>query len=171
MPRPKTKEELLYLSEENFTKLFALIDAFDESQKQAIYLFDNDRDKNIRDIVMHLHHWHLMMQEWYEVGMRGDKPEMPAKGYTWKTTKALNQHIWQISQEKDFDEAVKLLKASFLKVRERIKSHTNEELFSKKRYKWTGTTSMGSYFVSATSSHYDWAMKLIRKYKKSLKEK
>ena len=52
MPRPKTKEELLYLSEENFTKLFALIDAFDESQKQAIYLFDNDRDKNIRDIVM-----------------------------------------------------------------------------------------------------------------------
>jgi len=168
MPRPQTKTELLNLSEENFTKLFALIDSFSQEQQRATYIFDNERDKNIRDIVMHLHHWHLMMLAWYAVGMQGDKPEMPAKGYTWKTIKALNQHIWQISQEKDFDEAITLLKASYDQVRERIESHTNEELFEKKRYKWTGTTSMGSYFVSATSSHYDWAMKLLRKYKRSV---
>ena len=30
-------------------------------------------------------------------------------------------------------------------------------------YHWTATTSLGSYLVSATSSHYDWALKLIRK--------
>lgn len=40
------------------------------------------------------------------------------------------------------------------------------ELFEKKRYKWTGTTLLGAYFVSATSSHYDWAYKLIKKAKR-----
>ncbi|MGO3678157.1 MAG: ClbS/DfsB family four-helix bundle protein, partial [Microbacteriaceae bacterium] len=29
-------------------------------------------------------------------------------------------------------------------------------------FPWTGTTSLGSYCVSATSSHYDWAIKKIR---------
>ena len=33
----------------------------------------------------------------------------------------------------------------------------------KKKYKWTGSTSLGAYLVSATSSHYDWAYKLIKK--------
>ncbi|HHD79932.1 MAG TPA: ClbS/DfsB family four-helix bundle protein, partial [Epsilonproteobacteria bacterium] len=74
MPRPKNKEELLSLAKENFEKLYALIDSFTVEQKEAEYLFDNHRDKNIRDIVMHLHQWHLMMLEWYAVGMRGEKP-------------------------------------------------------------------------------------------------
>ncbi|MVY67466.1 ClbS/DfsB family four-helix bundle protein, partial [Escherichia coli] len=33
---------------------------------------------------------------------------------------------------------------------------------------WTGTTSLGSYFVSATSSHYEWAAKKTRAYARTL---
>ncbi len=40
----------------------------------------------------------------------------------------------------------------------------DEDLFAKKRYPWTGTTSVGAYLVSATSSHYAWASRLIRKW-------
>ena len=40
-----------------------------------------------------------------------------------------------------------------------------------KYYAWTGTTSLGSYCVSATASHYDWALKKIKKHQKTLKEK
>ena len=169
MPRPTNKEQLISLGSENFHKLFDLVNFFDDDAKRAEFIFDNNRDKNIRDILVHLHHWHLMMLQWYEVGMKGEKPDMPAKGYTWKTTPELNKKIWQMYQDTDFDSAVKLLNDSFLKIQKVIKSHNDEELFEKKRYKWTGTTSMGSYFISATSSHYDWAMKLLRKYKKSLK--
>ena len=32
---------------------------------------------------------------------------------------------------------------------------SNEELFSKGIYKWAGSSPLGSYFVSATASHYD----------------
>ncbi|HHD78468.1 MAG TPA: ClbS/DfsB family four-helix bundle protein, partial [Epsilonproteobacteria bacterium] len=48
MPRPKNKEELLSKAKENFEKLYALIDSFTAEQKEAEYLFDNHRDKNIR---------------------------------------------------------------------------------------------------------------------------
>ena len=40
-----------------------------------------------------------------------------------------------------------------------IGKFTNEELFTKAHFPWTGTTSLDSYCVSATSSHYEWAIK------------
>lgn len=98
--------------------------------------------------------------------MTGVKPCMPADGYTWKTTPALNKWILEQYQEIDLCEAKMLLKSSFNEVQAIIESHSNQELFEKKRYKWTGTTSIGSCFVSATSSHYEWALKLIKKAKK-----
>lgn len=56
-----------------------------------------------------------------------------------------------------------LFQISFEKVFPIIEKHTDEELFTKKKYKWTGSTSLGSYLISATSSHYDWALKLMKK--------
>ena len=167
MPRPKTKEELLRQGSENFEKILSFLETLSEEELHGTFPFDS-RDRNIRDILAHLHHWHLMMMDWHKVGMTGEKPNMPAKGYTWKTTADLNQVIWGKYQETNYEEVVKLLNESFSQLQAIIKSHSDEELFEKKRYKWTGTTSMGSYLVSASSSHYDWAMKLFRKYKKSL---
>ena len=43
-----------------------------------------------------------------------------------------------------------------------IEKHTDDELFSKKKYPWTGTTSLGAYFISNTSSHYNWGLKTIK---------
>ena len=169
MARPTSKKDLLEVSEENFAKLFELIDSFSDEEKVAEYLYDNNRDKNIRNILTHLYHWHKMVLEWYEVGMSGKKPDIPAKGYNWRTTPALNREIGKMYQNTSFEESVNLLKSSHKKVREVIESHNNEELFEKKRYKWTGNNAMGAYFASATSSHYDWAMKHIKRYKKSLK--
>lgn len=36
------------------------------------------------------------------------------------------------------------------------------ELFTKRLYSWTGSTSLGAYLVSSTSSHYDWGKKVKR---------
>jgi hypothetical protein len=55
------------------------------------------------------------------------------------------------------------LRESHEQVRGVIKAYAEDELFEKKRYRWTGSTSVGSYAVSATTSHYDWAQKHLRK--------
>ena len=165
MPRPKNKKELLALSKENFDILLNHIESYSEEEQKKEFPAGT-MNRNIRDVLAHLHHWHLMMMDWYRIGMSGEKPEMPARGYTWKTTPALNQWIWEQYKDMPLDEAKYLLKKGFSNLRKIINSHTNEELFTKKKYKWTGTTSLGSYLVSATSSHYDWAYKLIKKAKK-----
>jgi hypothetical protein len=165
MARPKNKTELLTLSKNNFETLMNFIDGFSKEEQDAEFP-KGTMNRNIRDVLMHLHHWHLMMFDWYTVGMKGEKPDMPAKGYTWKTTPELNKWIWEKYKDIPLEDAKKKCKSSYDKVRSIIEKHTNEELFEKKRYKWTGTTSLGAYLVSATSSHYEWAIKLIRKAKK-----
>lgn len=165
MARPKDKTDLLNLSKKNFELLMDFIESFSEEEQKSPFP-KGTMNRNIGDVLMHLHHWHLMMMEWYQLGMKGEKPDMPAKGYTWKTTPALNSWIWEKYKDIPLEEAKKNFKSSYEKVRSLIEKHSDEELFEKKRYKWTGTTSLGAYLVSATSSHYDWAIKLIKKAKK-----
>lgn len=166
MPRPKTKEELLNLSKENFRKLNDLVDSFSEDEQRANFP-KGTMNRNISDVLAHLHHWHLMFLKWYRIGMKGEKPEMPAPGYSWKSLPELNKKIWEEYKELNLNESRILLNQSFNQLQDIIQKHTNQELFEKKRYPWTGSTSLGAYLISATSSHYDWAYKLIRKAKKS----
>ncbi|MEO9483628.1 MAG: ClbS/DfsB family four-helix bundle protein [Ekhidna sp.] len=166
MPRPKTKEELLILGKANYERLLALVDSLTSEQQSADFP-PGTLNRNIRDVLTHIHHWHLMLLDWYKVGMAGAKPEMPAKGYTWKTMPDLNKKIWEDYQKVSLAEGRKLLNESFMKVQKLIQHHTDEELFEKKRYSWTGSTSLGAYLISATSSHYDWGLKLIKKATKA----
>lgn len=165
MPRPTNKTELLELSEKNFQSLLNFIDNL-TAEEQNKEFPKGTMNRNISDVLMHLHHWHQMMEEWYSVGMKGEKPDIPAKGYTWKTTPELNQCIWERYSNTPLEEAKQNFKSSYLSMRKIIEKHSNAELFEKKKYKWTGTSSLGAYLISATSSHYDWALKLIKKAKK-----
>lgn len=162
MARPKTKEELILKSTENFDKMLSLIESY-PSNKQEQAFPEGMLNRNIRDVLGHLHEWHLMLLDWYEVGMSGEMPEMPAKGHNWKTTPELNAEIQKKYSSTPYLDTMRLLSSSHQQVHKLIIEHSNKELFEKKRYKWTGATSLGAYLVSATSSHYDWATKLIKK--------
>lgn len=166
MPKPKTKEELQILGKVNFDKLNAFVDSFSDDEKEVDFI-PGTMNRNIRDVLAHLHHWHLMMLNWYEVGMQGEKPEIPAPGYSWKDTPDLNKVIWEKYLEIPLRDVRVILKKSYNEVQKVIESHSNEELYEKKRYPWTGSTSLGAYLISNTSSHYDWAYKLIKRAKKS----
>lgn len=107
-----------------------------------------------------------MMLEWYQLGTQGEKPAIPAKDYTWKTLPELNRKIWEQYLNSSLENVRSAINSSFLHLLEIIESQLDEELFEKKRYKWTRTTSLGAYLISATSSHYDWAYKLIKKAKR-----
>lgn len=165
MARPTNKTELLDLSKKNFESLIEFIENLSQVEQKKEFP-KGTMNRNIRDVLMHLHHWHFMMLDWYAIGMKGNTPEMPAPGYSWKTTPELNKWIWEKYKSTSVKDAKDNFKASYSQIRKLIEKHTDEELFEKKKYKWTGTTSLGAYFVSATSSHYEWALKLIKKAKK-----
>ena len=165
MARPTNKKELQKLSRDNYSKLLAYINALPVPEQEHEFP-PQTLNRNIRDVLAHLHAWHLMVLDWHKIGMAGQKPEIPAKGYSWKTTPQLNEVIQKRYSNIPLSETQSLLVHSFEQLQVIIENHTDEELFEKKRYKWTGSTSLGAYLISATSSHYDWALKLIKKSRK-----
>lgn len=167
MPRPTTKQDLIIAATEQFAKLWKLIDSMPEEKQHASFSFE-DRDKNLCDVLIHLYEWHQMLQRWYTVGvLEGGTPAVPGEGYTWKTLPALNMKIWKQYQNVPLEDAKSMLKDSHKMVMELIDKHTNDELFSRGVYKWTKTSTLGAYFIGSTSSHYDWAMKKIKRHIKS----
>ena len=67
MPRPRTKEELVLASKENYEKLNRFISQLSEDELQTPFDFSRDskkkeahwkRDKNLRDVLIHLYEWH-----------------------------------------------------------------------------------------------------------------
>ncbi|MEL6535200.1 MAG: ClbS/DfsB family four-helix bundle protein [Bacteroidota bacterium] len=166
MARPTTKAQLLVSSAENYQKLLGYIDGLDAATQTADFP-PGTLNRNIRDVLAHLHHWHLLFLRWYEEGMAGQKPAMPAPGYTWKTLPELNRWIQAEYAPLTLAEARSRCDESHARLYAIIEQHSDEELFTKKRYAWTGSTSLGAYLVSANSSHYDWAIKLIKKQLKA----
>ena len=155
MPRPTTKDELLGVAGEWFQKLWKFIDSMSAEEQNAAFLFE-DRDKNLRDVLVHLYEWHQMVKRWHHAGcVEGKIPVVPGEGYTWKALPALNMEIWKKYQDVPLSQAKEMLSDSHDMIIRLIESHTNDELFSKGRYKWTKSTTLGAYFVSGTSSHYD----------------
>ncbi|UII77056.1 ClbS/DfsB family four-helix bundle protein [Flagellimonas sp. HMM57] len=165
MARPKIKKDLLELSTENFKKLNDYIVSFSQEEQEKDFP-EGTMNRNIRDVLGHLHHWHLMFLDWYTVGMKGEKPDIPAKGYNWRTIPALNREIREKYSTLHLNEIKSRFDATHAEVMKIVDSHTNEELFERKRYEWTGNNAVGAYLIGVLSSHYDWAYKLIRKAKK-----
>lgn len=167
MPRPKSKEELKLESEKNYNKLIILINSLSEEDQHKSFCFE-DRDKNIRDVVVHLYEWHQLLLNWVTCNQAGIKVNFLPEPYNWKKIPEMNVMLWEKHQKTPLHKALAILNDSHLETMNLIDTFQNEELFTKEYFPWTGTTSLGSYSVSATSSHYDWAMKKIRKHKKSI---
>lgn len=167
MPKPKSKQELLDRSHQNVQQLLDYISQLSEERQRQDFP-PGTLNRNIRDVLAHVHHWHLMMLDWYEVGMEGKKPDMPAHGYTWRDTSKLNQKIWERYQGVSLTQIRAEFARSYQAVQALILKHNDEELFEKKRYHWTGSTSLGAYLISSSASHYDWAYKLIKKANKKV---
>ena len=74
----------------------------------------------------------------------------------------MNVEFWKKHQSTPYDESASMLRDSHVKVMALIDTFNDKELFEKKHLSWTGTSNLGSYCISVTASHYDWAMKKIK---------
>ena len=166
MPRPATKRELL---ERMDGELAALMNEVEALTPEQFCRPGACAHWSVKDIIAHLDAWHELFLRWEEAGARGERPAMPAPGYTWQQTPALNAVIWERTKDDDGEDVKRQFAASYERIREVLSGYGTDDLFEKRRYAWTGSTSLGNYAVSATSSHYEWARKLITKYRKELR--
>ena len=165
MPRPTNKTLLLEAIETEYAKLEKEINSLSAEQRQAESSATNWSPK---DIIAHLHEWSNMVHGWYAAGLRDEVPPLPAPGFKWNQTPALNEQIYWQYRDLSWDAVMALFIASRDKIWDTIRSVSNTDMFTPGQYKWTGKNAMGTYFVSATSSHYAWARKEIRKWIKNM---
>ena len=184
MPRPSTKEDLLKAAQENYTELMNFIDGMTEKELNTPFDFSGQpskkeahwsRDKNVRDVLIHLYEWHKLMMQFPKNNAKVTDSKkaisiLPSE-YSWATYGAMNIMFWKNHQATSFESAKALFKKSHADVMKLIQSYTNEELFKAKYFCWTGNSCLGSFFVSNTSSHYTWALKKLKAHRKNCKNK
>lgn len=91
----------------------------------------------------------------------GKKRTFLPEAYNWWTYGQMNMLFWEKHQETPLEEAKKLLKKTHRKVLKLVQQFSDKDLFEKGIFDCTGKTTLGSYFVSAGPSHYDWAIKKL----------
>ena len=173
MPRATTKPELLVSASDQYAKLWNLIDSMSDDEENAVFEFGDDsklkgahwkRDKNVRDVIIHLYEWHQLLLNWVKVNKSGNlKPFLPPP-YNWKSYGEMNARFWEKHQNTSLADSKEMLRKSHEDVIKLINTFTSDELFEKNVIPWTGASTLGSYCVSATASHYDWAIKKIKKH-------
>lgn len=176
MSRPRTKTDLLATATSNYEKLNTIIIGLTENEISTSFDFLGDekkkeahwkRDLNLRDVLIHLYEWHQLLINWVRSNQNGDKQPFIPTPYNWKTYGEMNLEFWQKHQSTSLEDAKAMLEKSHAEVLKLAEAFTNEELFSKGVYKWVGGSTLGSYFVSVTASHYDWAIKKLKAHKKN----
>lgn len=178
MARPTTKNDLIEQSNTNFEKLLKILDEMAVETLTSEFRFEGDkfkgahwtRDKNVKDVLIHLYEWHQLLLNWVKQNMNGVETTFLPQPYNWKSYGAMNDAFVEKHLKTTYEEAYVLLQESHNHVMAMIETFSNDELFSKGVFKWTKGTTLGSYCVSATASHYDWAIKKLRKHEKIMKE-
>jgi hypothetical protein len=107
--------------------------------------------------------------DWVQTNKNGGSKLFLLEPCTWKTHGGMNVGFLEKRQAATYDEAKTMLLGSHAEAMALIESLSDEELFEKKRFSWTGTTNVGSCCISAAPSRYDWAMKEIKQLGKGKK--
>lgn len=179
MSRPTTKVDLVTVSNQKFSELEKLLHSMTELELERTFNFDKaflekqqathwQRDKNLRDVLIHLYEWHQLLLNWVANNKQGQGVSFLPEPYNWRTYPKMNIEFLEKHQQTSYHHAKELLEQSHVDIMKVINSFSNDELFAKEVLKWTGNTSLGSYCISVTSSHYDWAIKKIKKHIKTL---
>jgi len=176
MPRPTDKRQLVAAAAKNYDELITFIASMSDRELLTPFDFTTDekkkeahwrRDRNLRDVVMHLVRWQDLLSAWVKNNTNGLSTPFLPNGYTWKTYGEMNLRFWEECQTVPLDDAMEQLRNRHERTLDLIAGFTDEELFTKARYRWTGTTSLASYFISTTSAHYEWALKKLKAHRKN----
>ena len=170
MSRPTTKAALLAVSQTDYEILMKLILKLESPEQDFSFVITDKmtqahwlRDKNLRDVLIHLYEWHLLVINWVKSNQAGQAHPFFPKTFNWRSYGELNQIFVEKHQATSLEKAEELLASSHKELLSLVTTFSNEALFTKQHFSWTGTTTLGSYFVSSLASHYDWAIKKIKK--------
>lgn len=122
---------------------------------------------SVKDVLAHRTEWGRMLLGWYDEARAGGTPAVPSAEFTWRQLPELNAQI----QRRFADVPLEQVESDFADVHDHLYSVVaamdDDELFSARRYPFTGSTTLAAYVTSASAAHYRSAYKLIRRWWKA----
>jgi len=163
-----TKAALLEDMEVEFDALAAFLDRIPSLRYTEGGVWGDDW--TVLDLVAHLAEWQAMFLGWHTTGLSGGTPEMPAPGYRWNQTPALNRAIQQKHRDRGYDEVWSEFSTTYRTVLDLARSLSEAELLEAGHFEWTGRNALVTYLGANTASHYRFAQKVLKRWVKNRPE-
>ena len=159
MAIPKTRALLLAETEKERDALSAMLSRMSREQ----LLWAGAYGWSAKDLVAHLAEWERMFFGWYEAGLRGEDPPVPAEGYTWATEHELNQAIYERHRDEQLEHVLADWRDTSHRLLLGINGISEMDLFTPGRYAWTGRGTLASFVYECGPNHYRWAATEIKR--------
>lgn len=120
---------------------------------------------SVKDVLAHLVEWQDMNFTWYQAGLRGEKPAMPAPGFTLRELPRLNEMIYRKHHRRALKDVLDDYRSYHDRIVSLIESLSDEDLVTLGRFTWTGLSwTLSDYLRASTAAHYLWARTRIRRW-------
>lgn len=167
MSRFNSKQELVDDAAKALTKLEELLASIPDEAKLA----EVTDGMSVKDFLAHRTEWGRMMIRWYTEAKDGQSPAVPSEAFKWNQLKALNADIHDRYADIALDDATVAFDSVNTRLFGLIDGCSEDELFSKGVYAFTGKSDLATYFSSSTGGHYRSAFKHIGKWWKVEQDK
>ena len=115
----------------------------------------------VKDIIAHIMEWEAMFFPWYEASLRGETPEVPAPGLTWKDLGVVNQRIYQKHCDRPLEDILADFRAVHQRLEDTVLAMTPEQRETPGVYSFCYGGSIIDH-MKAYAAHDLWAKKQIR---------
>jgi hypothetical protein len=123
---------------------------------------------SVKDILAHLVEWQRMNLNWHAAGLRGQRPAIPAPGYTLRDLPRLNAAIYRKHHRRPLGAVMRDYRAYHDRVVDLVRRSSDADLVTLGRFSWTGPSwTLSDYLRAATAAHYLWARTRIRRWERA----
>jgi hypothetical protein len=120
---------------------------------------------SVKDVLAHVVEWQLMNLNWYAAGLRGEKPAVPAPGFTLRELPRLNEMIYRKHHRRPLQAVLRDYRSYHERVVVLIEALPDSDLVTLGRFSWTGPSwTLSDYLRASTAAHYLWARTRIRRW-------
>jgi len=162
MSRPTNKVDLIAFSQQTYQELMDFIYSLSEKARYQTFK-TRDRDKNIRDLIYHLHAWHMKLIEWFQIEREGGTPILPSPGYTWDDMEEINEMFYEDCQTYTLDHTLNLIEKSHQDLLKLIDTYDEEVLCTAGHFKWAGKAPVSNLIDAIMAHHYEWGLSTLKK--------
>jgi hypothetical protein len=159
MTKIATKVELVAATAREREALLALLASMTPEQLAQ----PGEYGWSAKDHVAHLVEWERLLLGWYDAGLRGESPALPAEGYTWATMDALNRQLFERHRDDSYQQLVAEWQDSSRRMALIIEWVQEADLFAPGRFAWTGRGTLAAYLAECGPKHYRWAAVEIKR--------